>query len=52
MTMDLASEKGETPPCLTDVSTGVLEQMFLNMSTLSLSLPYLPLQFVHVPESL
>jgi hypothetical protein len=46
--MDLASEKGETPPCVTDISTGVLEQTFFNMSMLLLSLPYPLMLYVHV----
>jgi len=50
--MDLASEKGETLPCLTDVSIEALEQMFLNMSMLSLSLPYPPMLYIYVPGCL
>ena len=52
MTMDLASGKGETNPCLRDVSTGMLQQMFFNMSMLLLSLPYPPMLYVRVPGRL
>jgi hypothetical protein len=52
MTMDLALVKGETPPCLRDVTTGMLEQMFFNMSMLSPSLSYPPIMYVPVPGRL